>query len=159
MIFAPSHRQITIEKATEITIAINRLKSHPDLVGVFVNSPPQKVNRIADICNLDWVQLSGSENWEYCFSIKRPIIKAIHISPQHTSREIIGYMREGYSLRPKEKLIYLLDTHIVGSFGGTGKTFNWQLAKEIGVEYPVMVAGGLIPHNVGQLIAEVKPWG
>ena len=68
-------------------------------------------------------------------------------------------MRKGYALKSKRRLIVLLDTHVDGTYGGTGQTFNWQLAKEIADEYPVIVAGGLTPENVGQLVSEVKPWG
>jgi phosphoribosylanthranilate isomerase len=45
------------------------------------------------------------------------------------------------------------------SFGGTGATFNWQLAKEVSDRFPVLVAGGLDPDNVKKLISEVHPWG
>jgi phosphoribosylanthranilate isomerase len=159
LVFAPSRRQVNEEKAAEIAAYVKRTKYHPALAGVFVNYPAPEVNRITDFCNLDWVQLSGSESWEYCLSIKRPIIKVIHISPLLSSRETIGYMKEGYGLRPKDKLIYLLDTHTEGAYGGTGQTFNWLLAKEVAATYPVIVAGGLTLDNVGQLIKEVHPWG
>ena len=41
----------------------------------------------------------------------------------------------------------------------TGQTFDWQLAKEVAAQFPVIIAGGLTPENVGQLIEEVQPWG
>jgi phosphoribosylanthranilate isomerase len=46
-----------------------------------------------------------------------------------------------------------------GAYGGTGQVFNWQLAREVSVRFPVMIAGGLTASNVGQLLREVKPWG
>lgn len=159
LVFADSRRQLSPEKAAEIADALHKMKSGPKVVGVFANSPAQEVNRIADICNLDWVQLSGMEAWEYCLDIKRPIIKAIHISAEHSSGELLGYIREGYRLKSQDRLIFLLDTYVDGTFGGTGQSFNWQLAKEIASEKPVIIAGGLTPDNVNQLIEKVHPWG
>ncbi len=159
LVLAPSRRQVLPEKAAEIANAVHRMKSYLPVVGVFVNSPAQEVNRIADLCDLDWVQLSGTETWEYCRNILRPIIKAIHISSQSTSRDVIKYLEEGYRLRSQDRLIGLLDTQVKGYYGGTGQIFDWRLAKEISTIYPVIVAGGLTPDNVGHLIEEVQPWG
>jgi phosphoribosylanthranilate isomerase len=159
LVFASSRRQVIPEKAAEVANAIHRIKTPASLVGVFVNSPVQEVNRTADMFNLDWVQLSGAETWEYCLGIKKPIIKAIHISAGDSVSDVICYLKEGYSVRPKDRLMYLLDTHVEGAYGGTGIKFNWRLAEKIAAEFPVIVAGGLTPENVGQLISTVKPWG
>lgn len=159
LVFAFSRRQVSPQGAAEIAGAIQRNKSHPPVVGVFANSPVNEVNRIADLCNLDWVQLSGTEKWEYCLELERPIIKAIHVTPEHTCQETISYMEEGFRLLSKNKLMFLMDTHIEGTYGGTGQTFNWQRAKEIAALYPVIIAGGLTPENVGKLIKEIQPWG
>jgi phosphoribosylanthranilate isomerase len=47
----------------------------------------------------------------------------------------------------------------VNEFGGTGRTFDWTLAGEVSSVYPVIVAGGLSPDNVNQLIKTARPWG
>ncbi len=159
LVFAESRRQVSPEEAAVLSKAIQRLKSHPHVVGVFVNSPVQGVNRTADLCELDWVQLSGNETWEYCLKVERPIIKAVHVAAKHSSQETIAYMEEGFHKVSKNKLMYLLDTHIEGAYGGTGQTFNWRLAKEIATLYPVIIAGGLTPQNVAKLIKQVQPWG
>jgi len=129
------------------------------MVGVFVNSAVDEVNRIADYCHLDWVQLSGDENWDYCQKIERPIIKAVHVPNPMTSHEIISELAMGYQLLPKQNLICLLDSKVGDTYGGTGQAFDWQLARKVSARFHVLIAGGLTPTNVGQLVKETQPWG
>jgi phosphoribosylanthranilate isomerase len=198
LVFAPSPRQVSAEKALLLSQAIHNSGAATEVVGVFVNAAVDEVNRIADYCRLDRVQLSGDETWEYCQQIERPAIKAIHmlttqtLSPfktpayplsltrregdrgvPHFSQEKIGdsvgalpdykvaidQIAMGYQLIPHQKLICLLDTKVKGIYGGTGQTFDWQLAKEVAARFPIIIAGGLSPDNVGKLVKEVQPWG
>lgn len=159
MIFAPSRRQVSPEKARRLIDTIHGLKNPPQVVGVFVNLAAEEVNRVAVYCGLDRVQLSGNESWQYCRDIGWPIIKAIHVTEKDTAKNIIAEIEKGYDLLGKEKLICFLDTHLDGVYGGTGQVFDWKLAKEVSAKLPVMVAGGLTPVNVGQLVEEVQPWG
>jgi phosphoribosylanthranilate isomerase len=54
----------------------------------------------------------------------------------------------------------LLDTYHKDRLGGSGKTFNWELAKEAKARFglPIILAGGLTPDNVGDAIAAVRPY-
>jgi phosphoribosylanthranilate isomerase len=158
MVFAPSRRQISPEQAMKIVEAVHQLDSHPQIVGVFVNKPVAEVNQIANYCKLDWVQLSGDESWEYCKKIEIPIIKVFHIAPDARQAEISSDVWKGYSLIPPNQLICLLDSIVEGTYGGTGTSFNWQVAKEVSEKFSVMIAGGLTPDNVGQLIKLTNPW-
>lgn len=159
VVFASSRRQVSPEKAKQIVESIHSLKKHPAVVGVFVNSAAQEVNRIADFCRLDYVQLSGSESWQYCREIEKPVIKALHITESQPAKDVIREIEKGYQLRNKEELICLLDTHSADVYGGTGQVFNWHVAKEVSARFPVFIAGGLTPANVGRLVREVQPWG
>ncbi len=155
-VFAPSPRRVLPEKAREVILAV-RAKFRPAMVGVFVNAPVEEVNRVANDCQLDWVQLSGHETWHYCRSICRPIIKVIHVSPDWAARELQAEIQMGHHYKPE--LIYLLDSQVKGSYGGTGQTFNWLLAKNVVGNLPVIIAGGLSPANVTRLVKSIQPWG
>jgi len=158
LVFAPSRRQVSPEKALRLIEAVHSLKTCPTVVGVFVNETAKEVNRIADYCRLDWVQLSGKESWDYCQEIGRPIIKVIHVSSGRKTEEITDEITTWYQVLDG-KLVCLLDSRVGDAYGGTGQAFNWQLAKEVSARFPVIIAGGLTPGNVGQLVKEIQPWG
>ena len=90
-------------------------------VGVFVNSPAAVVQEIAQVCQLDFVQLHGEESPDYCRSLKLPVIKAFRMAPDFTVKQLVGYDVDWL----------LLDSYVSGEAGGTGKTFDWQQAAEL----------------------------
>ena len=159
LVFAPSQRQVPIEKALQVVKAVHALKLGQAVVGVFVNSAAEEVNSIADCCQLDWVQLSGDETWHYCQQIERPIIKTVHVSNTRTAEEIISEIAMGYQLLHQHDFVCLLDSKVGDTYGGTGHTFDWQLARKVSATFPVLIAGGLTPTNVGQLVKGIQPWG
>ncbi|MBT3363261.1 MAG: phosphoribosylanthranilate isomerase [Chloroflexi bacterium] len=158
MVFAKSRRQVTPEQAKQIVEAVRQTSDTVKTVGVFVNTLAYEVNRIARDCNLDMVQLSGDESWEYCEDIQKTIIKAIHMKNQ-TDKEMTVSIVAGTDVLTDNLYIVLLDTHIEGQYGGTGKTFDWELARSISARYPIFVAGGLDPNNVQEAIKTMKPLG
>ena len=158
-VLAPSKRQVSSARAHEVINAVKRRSNAVKTVGVFVNTPASEVNRIADFCGLDWIQLSGDEFWEYCREIERPIIKVVHVPAGKTAMQIIAEIKKGSQLSLRQELICLLDSQIGTAYGGTGQAFNWQLAKEASTSLPIIIAGGLTPQNVGKLVRNIRPWG
>jgi phosphoribosylanthranilate isomerase len=160
LVFAQSKRQITTEQAKEIVDAIRKASKTVKTVGVFVNAPADEVNRIANECNLDIVQLSGDEPWGYCIDIEKPVLKAIHVKEQSEDEINQAAVLAIEHISDNDNVyIVLLDTHVEGKYGGTGESFDWKLAKSLSRNYPVMVAGGLTPDNVKQAIEKMNPWG
>lgn len=178
-VFAPSPRQVSVEKAQEIVSILREkhqaqrdwlpfgeverysliskylLEVRPAVVGVFVNTPVDEVNRIAEACQLDIVQLSGDEPWQWCNQVKRPVIKAVHIRAEQPLREILSQIR----ILNGVGAFCLLDTKIEGVYGGTGHAFDWSLARQVAKRFPFLLAGGLTPENVGEALRLVRPWG
>lgn len=159
LVFAPSRRQVSTRKALHLIEAICHLKTRPAVVGVFVNSPAEEVKRIAEYCHLDRVQLSGDETWDYCRQIERPLIKTVHVSNTGAPGKIISEITRGYKLLAQQNLICLLDSRVGETYGGTGKAIDWNLAAKISTRFPVLIAGGLTPTNVGRLIKKIRPRG
>ena len=158
LVFAPSRRQVTPAEAYELASAVKKSGSTTEVVGVFVNIAPSEINKIAALCALDWVQLSGDESWEYCRELIKPIIKAIRIG-QQCPEEIYAELVAGSKLLSRQKFIALLDSQVEGKYGGTGLTFDWKLAQQVAKRFPTIIAGGLNPENVAQAIELAAPWG
>ena len=166
LVFAPSRRQVSPEEAKGIINAVKYRgkgqwgqETPPSVVGVFVNTEASEVNRIADFCGLDWVQLSGDEPWEYCRGIARPVIKVIKVGQGQSPEDICAEMAVGANVLSPQGLLVLLDSDVKGKHGGTGTTFDWGLAQPVARKFPVIIAGGLTPENVAEVVNTVTPWG
>lgn len=168
MVFAPSRRQVTIGQAKRIATALRKeggclrpgapapeveqaaQEQRPLLVGVFADQDADTINAIAEDCGLDVVQLSGSEPWEMCGMIRRPVFKCMKVKPEDSASEVLAAIGEGG--------IVLLDPYVAGTYGGTGQTLDWDLAAEVAGRTPTVLAGGLTPENVGEAVRKVRPW-
>jgi phosphoribosylanthranilate isomerase len=165
LVFAPSKRLVDVELAKEIVTSVKgqkelnkRVDQQIITVGVFVNTPAAEVNRVAEYCNLDRVQLSGDEPWDYLRAIERPVIKAVRVRRHQRSEDVLAELAPGEQLQGSD-LIYLLDCHIAGSYGGSGQAFDWKVAQDAAERFSVIIAGGLSAENVGEAIRIAGPWG
>jgi phosphoribosylanthranilate isomerase len=159
LVFAPGRRQISVAQAARLAEVVKATGDSPALVGVFVDSPVDEVNTVARRCCLDWVQLSGHEDWDYCRSIEKPKIKVVHIKQGSHAGQVLEEINIGLAGFNPGSLIFLLDTHYSHASGGGGRVFDWNIAQRVGVSCPVMVAGGLTPDNITPLLEQCRPWG
>lgn len=127
----------------------------PRAVGVFVDENRDRVNEITTETGFDLVQLHGAETPEYCSSIEKPVIKAIRIRESDRSADVARTLAAYESAVS----LFLLDTHVEGSPGGTGQVFSWELAASLSRDFPIFLAGGLNPDNVAEAVKAVKPAG
>jgi phosphoribosylanthranilate isomerase len=143
---AASPRYLFPEQAASI---IRALPPFVQAVGLFVNTDSAIVNATADLCRLDLVQLHGDEPPDYCDLIHRRVIKAFRVKEIASIEPIRDYRVAGI----------LLDAFSPNEYGGTGLTFNWEIALAAGKYGPVILAGGLTPENVRQAVEKVAPYG
>ncbi|MFH1645401.1 MAG: phosphoribosylanthranilate isomerase [Candidatus Omnitrophota bacterium] len=149
-IFAKSPRQISIDSAKEI---LSELSSDVKTVGVFVDEDKDTLGKIVQqLPRLDYLQLHGNESTDYCDLFKqRGIIKAFRIKDNNSIDEIAAY---------KDRVnMVLLDTFSKESYGGTGKVFDWDIAKDAAkYEIPIILSGGLNPDNVEDAVKVAQPY-
>jgi phosphoribosylanthranilate isomerase len=159
LVFAQSPRQITPARAEKIVTALKNSKATTQVVGVFVNTPILRVNKIADSCHLDWVQLNGDEPWGYCRNLVTPLIKVIRVSRHQKPEQVCADLSYGIKILGKQKHLFLLDSNAREKYGGTGRAFDWKLAQPVAEQFSTIIAGGLTPENVAEAIRTIKPWG
>jgi len=149
--FEQSPRHIAPDTAREI---IRELPDGISKIGVFVNKGVDSVIDIASTVSLDAIQLHGDEPSDYVDDLidrcSFEVIKAFRVADGFVAEETTGYKVEGI----------LLDGFAVNARGGTGATFDWEVAKRVrALVSRLWLAGGLSPDNVRAAILDVKPYG
>ena len=147
MFYEDSPRHVTLEQAKIISAA---LPPHVMRVGVFVNADEAFVHQALTECVLNILQFHGDETPEDCSRYPVMTLKAFRVKGEETLQQLEAYPTAGY----------LLDAYVKDSLGGTGATFNWDLAvraQEFGK--PILLAGGLTPDNVADAVRRVQPFG
>lgn len=163
LVFAPSRRQVDLDQARAIAVAVRSLSRPVLLVGLFVNAPPEQINTTVDIVGLDLVQLSGDEPASYAAQIARPLFKSVRLAGNAGEQEWLALAASYSTAAPPaaciQPLTLLVDAHVPGAYGGTGARADWSRASELARRLPIMLAGGLDPENVAAAIVQVRPWG
>jgi phosphoribosylanthranilate isomerase len=149
LLWEPSKRYVDPAVAAGITRVVRR---KVETVGVFVNQTLDEIADRVDVLGLSHVQLHGDEGPSFCSAVA-----------QRTGAKVIKAVRIGHAadLRDLERFhtdYHLLDTSKAGLYGGTGKTWDWNLVAGRRNKIPVILSGGLTAENVAEGIAAVRPY-
>jgi len=160
--FVPSvRRRLTEEKAKGMVRAYRAKHAHggPKLVGIFVDQPVEEVNRILEGCDLDMAQLGGHESVEYIGQVARPVIKAVHVPDDQPVESVVTSLDSTLTDLDAIGVTPLLDPDAGEALGGTGVSFDWEIARRLAKRHRFFLAGGLSPGNVALAVGDVQPWG
>ncbi|HUW09786.1 MAG TPA: phosphoribosylanthranilate isomerase [Anaerolineae bacterium] len=171
--YPPSPRSVTPEQARRIADAIRqsprasksrlpgghrgreaRENTAPipiSFVGVFVDEELPVLRQIVAHCDLDYAQLHGMESPEVVTALmdgRHRVIKAFRVRAATSLLSLERY----------QATAYLLDAYVDGQPGGTGRTFDWDLAVRAKRYGPIILGGGLTPNNVAVAVRVVQPW-
>ena len=133
----------------QVRAIVNQLPPFVSKVGLFVNAEADTVNEAIAIAGLDCLQFHGDESADYCAQFNLPYYKAIRVKP--------GANLIQCEIEFSSATALLLDAWSEQAVGGTGQTFDWSLIP-VGLQKPVILAGGLDASNVAQAIANTHPY-
>jgi phosphoribosylanthranilate isomerase len=129
---------------------VSELPPFVSAVGVFVDQSPEYVTSVAALVGLSTVQLHGEEATEAYLEKWTRVIKAVPVragfDPVHACRAL------------PEAATMLLDAHDPIRRGGTGRTIDWDSAAAAARLRPVILSGGLTPHNAAEALLQVRPY-
>ncbi len=156
-VFAPSPRRVTAEQVAAI---IPHLPRQLEKIGVFVDASFDEIASTVETAGLTGVQLHFDAPRELPaqlrmqFGTKLRILRVVHFDT-------------AFPALPDDPEIDVLmvDSRTASAVGGTGTTFDWNLAattllrNALTRERGIVVAGGLTPENIAEAISILHPWG
>lgn len=148
--YPPSGRYVPPARFGEV---LKRAREDAEVYALFVNPDPAEVRSAAATGLFTGLQFHGDESAGFCESFGLPYMKALRV------RDDSDLQRQVVDFASAQRI--LLDTYDESSFGGTGKSFRWEIAADLvaaGVGN-VVVAGGLHAGNVAEAIQRARPFG
>ena len=143
--YEKSPRYVSSETVKKI---VSMLPPFVTTVGLFVNAGVESIETTVRLSGINVIQLHGDETPEECGFAPHPVIKAVRVKDAGSLAGVEKY--------PVSAL--LLDAWNDQQYGGTGESFNWQLARNLTGQLPIILAGGLTPDNVAEAIRVVAPY-
>lgn len=150
VLYPPSSRAVAVDQLAGIFAGVAPALSR---VALLVNPDRSLVDAVVSTGVIDLLQFHGDEDEQFCASFPMPYMKAVRVaSEQQGAHDMAAF--------PSAEMI-LLDSYRKGVPGGTGTTFDWDIAARLvsGSSARVVLAGGLQPDNVAEAVRRVKPFG
>jgi phosphoribosylanthranilate isomerase len=139
------------DPATAVAIS-SEVRRKLEVAGVFVNASLDEVAAAVEDIQLSMVQLHGDEGPAFCAEAARrtgaKVIKALRVRSAADIQAAEAFRTD----------FHLLDAHRAGRPGGTGASFDWELARTHRSGVPVILAGGLTPENVAAAVEVARPF-
>lgn len=143
--YPPSPRNITINQAQAIAAAVPPFTS---LTALFLNAERAVIEEVLAAVPISLLQFHGTESREFCQSFNRPWVKSVSMK---STADLPGYCAAYDGARG-----FLLDSNVAGAAGGSGDVFDWSLIP-VGINAPLVLAGGLDVENVREAVLSVRP--
>ena len=162
VVFVPNTRRcLPVEQAQTLLqkFRSDTTNEKPQIVGLFANQSIEEVNAIVETCRLDYAQLCGNETIDYCKKVSALTIKVAHVDHEANVIQETNRLLQEVDHYTKYGVMVTLDRYSSTVPGGSGRTFNWDIASEIAQRFPIVLAGGLTPDNVPEALQKVKPLG
>lgn len=145
-----SKRRCDLGEAAQVARTLQR---RAEVVGVFVDAPLDEVVQVVDAVRFTAVQLHGDEGPAYAEHVARrtgaKVIKAARVRAGADVQALSAFRFVDF---------HLLDAHVEGVPGGTGRTWDYGLMHRRRSHVPAIVSGGLTSENVGEAIAATRPF-
>ena len=142
--YGQSPRRVSVKTASGI---VRQVPPFVARVGVFVNAREEVISQALGECGLNVLQFHGDEAPLDCVKFGVMSLKAFRVRDEESLKALPAYQTDAW----------LLDAYTPGARGGTGATFNWDLAVEAQkFGRPIFIAGGLTPENVGEAVRRVR---
>ncbi|QDP84213.1 phosphoribosylanthranilate isomerase [Chryseobacterium sp. SNU WT5] len=141
-------------------LTLDEIKSiaHHGKIGVFVNETVENIIEISQQAGLNYIQLHGDESDDFISELKKklnPEIKLIKVFRVRTELENLKFKIQNL----KSEIDYFLFDTDSKSFGGTGKSFDWQILNDLEINKPYFLSGGISEENIENLkLLKQKPF-
>lgn len=143
--YKPSPRYVHPERVSNI---VSALPPFVTPVGVFVNTDRKEILETVRTTRIRAVQLHGDETPAECLGYPFPVIRALRVGDGFNPATLSDYPVD----------TFLLDTAKKGWYGGTGETFDWQVARVATAHGRIILSGGMDPSNVADAVRTVNPY-
>lgn len=157
--YEKSPRYVSVETVREI---VAKLPEKVEKVGVFVDTPVMKADPILQRSGLTMAQIYQKTIGEWLAWYETSALKLMLAIPRRGLEDDV-LMPLGWAEKRFSAIV--VDSGNEEQPGGTGRRFDWESAQtaisgmQFEIQIPVVIAGGLLPENVGEAIAILQPWG